>query len=115
MLLIAALGQSRGGVEYRAYSVNYKILMSDGRLNAERKLVLGFVLRVKASPVVHARRRLDHLALALRTLFYSCYSSLLAASSVSFSAPHPIFWRKKMNSHIIIFLINIVAHCVRRR
>lgn len=54
------------------YSVNYKTLMSNGRLNAwkvEEEVPL--VLRVKASPVVHARRRrLDHLALALRTPFY---------------------------------------------
>lgn len=45
--------------------------MSNGRLNAWRKVEVPLVLRVKASPVVHARRRrLDHLALALRTPFY---------------------------------------------
>ena len=50
--------------------------MSNGRLNAwkveeEEGEEVPLVLRVKASPVVHARRRrLDHLALALRTPFY---------------------------------------------
>lgn len=63
---------SGGAVSPATYSVNYKTLMSNGRLNAwkvEEEVPL--VLRVKASPVVHARRRrLDHLALALRTPFY---------------------------------------------
>lgn len=36
---------------------------------------------------------------------------LAGAAGFLLQPPHPIFWRKKMNSHIIIFLINIVAHC----
>ena len=74
------------------------------------------VLRVKASPVVHARRRLDHLALALQTPFLlGTLPSVEAAAQEGgggwslLQPPRPIFWRKKMNSHIIIFLINIVA------
>ena len=75
------------------------------------------MLRAKASPVVHARRRLDHLALALQTPFLlGTLPSVEAAARRGeggqqrlLQPRHPIFWRKKMNSHIIIFLINIVA------